>query len=62
VSMSFDGPDGGTCAISGTTANCHSQGDACKCDISSEVHTGDCKADGSTTSVWDPPETQGNGL
>ena len=63
VSIGFEGPDGGTCTISGTTSSCHpSGGDTCTCSLTGEARAGDCKDDGSTTSFSDPPQTQGIGL
>jgi hypothetical protein len=63
VSVGFDGPDGGTCTISGTTSNCRQSGnDTCTCDLSGESRAGDCKDDGSKTTFSDPAETQGVGL
>jgi hypothetical protein len=63
VSITFDGPDGGDCTISGTTASCRNgAGDTCVCDLQNELKAGDCKDDGSKDTFMDPLETEGMGL
>ena len=63
VSISMDGPDGGTCTIGGMTANCTaSSSDTCTCDLANETKQGDCNSDGSKDTFADPPVVLGSGF